>query len=400
MLGSALYYPYIDIRSGEWLRSAILFWDEIQTIVPSSVKHPYHSPDTEICEQEGYLRPLRCDFHQDLLNRLGKRVISLLQRPDWLSELYGRRSTNDPTIKSLKKTEDVGEEVRNDLHGVGIYPEKMTPELQEILVQLGVGRIHSQEFPPELLRLLRLSGVHPNKLSHELKRLFGYREEYEGDWFIVDSRFSQAYMAALAAELAKEVQLSPLTSEDASQGLNLRCLIDDVAASGPSDAKGALLTLVMESIRVDPEVPIQRLIAFRRRKAAQLAELSGIFDDLRAQIEKSEDGSDLTEKAKKLFVNKVRPGLEKLRGELNDQAIQSVWSGIARTATVSVAAGSALATFTDWPSSTLLGAGAFLTVADIAVKSYFANRKARASSPYSYLFDVQRKFSLPRWIEK
>jgi hypothetical protein len=183
VLGSALYYPYIDIQSGKWLRSAILFWDDIQTIVPSSIIHPYHSADAKICEQEGYLRPLRCDFHQDLLERLGKRVISLLQRPDWLSELYGRHLMRDPTIKSLRKTEAVGEDVRNDFHGVGIYPEKMTPQLREILVQLGVGRIHREKLSPEMRRLLRgreLSHVHPDKLSYELKRLFGYRDEYEG----------------------------------------------------------------------------------------------------------------------------------------------------------------------------------------------------------------------------
>jgi hypothetical protein len=41
MLGSALYYPHIDIEDGAWLRSAVLFWDEIKTISPNSVKKPY-----------------------------------------------------------------------------------------------------------------------------------------------------------------------------------------------------------------------------------------------------------------------------------------------------------------------------------------------------------------------
>ena len=49
MLGSALYYPHIDIHDPMWLRSAILFWDEIQTIVPSAIANPYESEDTRIC---------------------------------------------------------------------------------------------------------------------------------------------------------------------------------------------------------------------------------------------------------------------------------------------------------------------------------------------------------------
>jgi hypothetical protein len=43
MLGKALYYPHIDIRDPKWLRSAVLFWDEIQSIVPPSISEPYHT---------------------------------------------------------------------------------------------------------------------------------------------------------------------------------------------------------------------------------------------------------------------------------------------------------------------------------------------------------------------
>ena len=48
MLGTALYYPHIDIDDPTWLRSAILFWDSLQTIVPRSVGNPYRNKDTEL----------------------------------------------------------------------------------------------------------------------------------------------------------------------------------------------------------------------------------------------------------------------------------------------------------------------------------------------------------------
>src|SRR3954471_21847046 len=78
MLGSALYYPYIDIKDPEWLRSAILFWDEIKTIVPSAIKKPYKNKDTKILWQEGFLEPLKCDLHPELLDTLGRRVVGLM----------------------------------------------------------------------------------------------------------------------------------------------------------------------------------------------------------------------------------------------------------------------------------------------------------------------------------
>lgn len=33
----ALYYPTIDILNEDWLKTAVLFWDEINTIVPESM---------------------------------------------------------------------------------------------------------------------------------------------------------------------------------------------------------------------------------------------------------------------------------------------------------------------------------------------------------------------------
>jgi hypothetical protein len=73
----------IDICDANWLRAAVLFWCEIQTIAPTSIRSPYREDDTKICEQEGYLRPLRCDLHQDVLEALGKRVLKLMEKPEW-----------------------------------------------------------------------------------------------------------------------------------------------------------------------------------------------------------------------------------------------------------------------------------------------------------------------------
>ena len=34
MAQTILYYPTIDIQDGAWLRNAILYWDEVSSIVP------------------------------------------------------------------------------------------------------------------------------------------------------------------------------------------------------------------------------------------------------------------------------------------------------------------------------------------------------------------------------
>lgn len=356
MLGTALYYPYIDIHDPAWLRSAVLFWDEIQTIVPSSIKKPYHEPDTKICEKEGYIRPLRCDLHGDLLNQLGRKVLGLIQKPD-----FRVSSPTNPNSAAL---------------------------------------LHVSKFGRSLQSNLNLAKIHPQKVSPELRALFpGDRQvdAQDTEWLLVDSSFADAYMAALAATLAREVDVSPLTGEERALGVNLRCLIDDVAATTADAAKGALLTVVMEGLRVDPATPIQKLISFRRAREVQLLELSAAFGQLQSAIAKSEDKGELEEKAARAFKRDVRPKLEVLKSELARQSIQSAWEGFQRAITVTLPGGSALALFTGWSAPVLLGAGAFLAIADVGVKSYFARQKARSSSPYTYLLDIESKFSLPRY---
>lgn len=402
MLGSALYYPFIDVRDQAWLRSAILFWDKIQTIVPTTITKPYLNADTQICEAEGYLQPLYCELHPEVLRDLGRRVIELFDRPGWLSDLLATGPESDPSIKALRRSETFRNQISDDFQLVGLYPEKMSREMKDAIVKVGLGRIHPAKMAAELRNEMQsdpqMSRIASGKMSLELKKLFGYREEYEGEWILVNSNFAAAYMAALAVMLAKKAHVSPLTSQEAFQGLNLRFLIDENSELvDENQASAALVTIVMESLRVDPSTPVAQMLAFRRSRVDQLAELSATFDDLRSKMEKSENQRELQERARRAYENKVRPGLEKLKNELRDQTIQSSWKGFYQAATLTATGGTLLANFAQTNSLSVFGAGLFLTTVNVAVEAAYARRKARASSPYTYLLDVENKFSLPRY---
>ena len=232
-------------------------------------------------------------------------------------------------------------------------------------------------------------------LSRELEGL--YEHDHDTDrhnWILVDGRFAAVYMSALAALLAREIDMSPLTNEEPSLGVNLRCLIDDVSATGPTAARGALVSLVMEGLRVDPETPIQKLLSFRKNRHGQLAELSGKFDALKVSIEKSSEPREISINSRRVFENEIQPALAKLKKELQNQTIASAWEGFQTASTFSVAPSAALwATGVSAPIA--LGVGAFITAAGIGVKSYLGRAKVRGASPYTYLLDVERKFSLP-----
>src|SRR4051812_15546067 len=158
MFGTALYHPYIDIKDESLLRSAILFWDEIQTIVPTSIEHPYNNRSSKICEAEGYLKPLRCNLHGHLLNELGNRVLNMIQD-----------SSGPLRIKANASSGEL---------------------------------LHAQKFGDRLRHDLRLARIHPEKMSPELRALFPGESQGDGDWLLVNSQFADASMAALAAVLA------------------------------------------------------------------------------------------------------------------------------------------------------------------------------------------------------
>lgn len=399
MLGSALYYPHIDIHDPTWLRSAVLFWNEIRTIAPRAISTPYQNEETRVLWQEGFLEPLRCDLHPELLDTLGKRVVGLMDGGLFRHDPASGGLRRDPNAGVLMHADKVGNRIRDQFRYANIHPEKLSPEMRSFAMRAGLAHLHPEKLSPELRDFfdeLRFSRLHSAKLTPNLRQLMervGRNHNDDGEWLLVDSQFAEVYMSALAALLAKETDLAALTSEEPSMGINLHAVLDDFKPSAPSDKKGALVSFVMEAIKIDPKTRIDKLLAFRRSRENQLAELSAQFEDLSSKITTCDTGKELEERAKDTYVSRIRPKLDALKSELKDSSIQSVWEGVQRAVTVSVPAGGALAYFSGLTGTTLLAAGAAIAVTDVAIKNHLATKKARRASPFTYLLDVERKFS-------
>jgi hypothetical protein len=350
--------------------------------------------------QEGFLEPLRCDLHPELLDTLGKRVVGLMDSGFFRNDPSSERLQRDPNAGVLLHANKVGMRIREKFQNAHIHPDKLSPEMRSLAMRAGLADIHSEKLSPalqEFLSELSFSRMHPEKLSLKLQHLMRrsrLSSQNDGEWLLVDSQFAEVYMSALAAILSKEAGLAALTSEEPSMGVNLQSLLDDVKPSAHSDKKGALVSFVMQAIKVDPNTRIDKLLAFRRSHKNQLAELTAQFEDLSSKITTSESGIELQELAKDAYVTRIHPKLAALKGELRDCSIQSVWEGMQRAVTVTAPAGGALAYFTGLTGNMLLAAGAAIAVTDVAIKTHLARNKARRASPYTYLLDVERKFSI------
>src|ERR1035437_2977107 len=137
MLGSALYFPDIDIRDPTWLRSTLLFWDDIQTIAPSAIERPYRNEDTIICHEEGVLRPLRCDLHPSAIDELGQKILKITdQRSDFRFAIHGIKEKDSPTIDALSSVDGLSRDIDElVIDVIGMHPAKMSPEFREIVLR-------------------------------------------------------------------------------------------------------------------------------------------------------------------------------------------------------------------------------------------------------------------------
>ena len=407
MLGSALYFPHIDIDDPVWLRSAILFWDDIQTIAPSAIEQPYQNKDSQICFKEGYLKPLRCDLHPDLIEKLGRKVLSLGNgRYDTIGQAI--RTSDNPSFQSLNfigngsaELEDMMDEL------VGIHPRKMSPAMRDMALRFGLSQMHNGKMDPHLRHIFRdleMSRMHPEKMPYALRELFmernHFRDENE-DWLMVDSQFAGAYMSALATELSQKLEISPLTSSETAQGMSFRFMFNDTVDNSQTSAEGAMFNIVMRGLRVDASVPVEKLIKFREKRKDQYLEFAHELSELSKQLTQSNggDGQEIFNQAKEAYERKIEPNLRSIKSELKLQSISSVWEGAVKALTITFPSGTALNFFTSLPDIALLGAGAALSVADIGVRGYLANNKIRGGNKYSYLHDVEANFGLPEFTQ-
>ena len=88
-----------------------------------------------------------------------------------------------------------GHKIRDQFRRALIHPEKLSPELRSFAMFAGLAMMHPEKMSPALRELV---DKHPEKIRH-MSRM----RAKDGDWLIVDSRFAEVYMAALAALLCK-----------------------------------------------------------------------------------------------------------------------------------------------------------------------------------------------------
>ncbi len=104
MKTKALYYPSIDIDNDRWLKSTLLYWDEINTIVPYSFKKFYYNETAMKLADLGVLRPYKMVPSSRVAKKTSIDFVKYLSTAEGKSiRINNNRGTENTILKKLMK---------------------------------------------------------------------------------------------------------------------------------------------------------------------------------------------------------------------------------------------------------------------------------------------------------
>lgn len=221
----ALLYPRIDVEDESWLKSAILLWDSISTIVPQSLAQPFKNECSHVLAEAGVLRPYRVDPYRVGMMGLGNVVRSYLESPE------GKRHFRKSAPNNIRRDE------RNNREWL-----RRHSEYKEF-------RISAEKFGADVQEIIR-----------EFVDETGY--------VITDYHFMMFYMTALANNICQKSPTKALLTDL----VYMQDLTDNMVQTSPNHRigeeimqQGFMYKYIIDGIKVAPDTPIDKLLEFRSR---------------------------------------------------------------------------------------------------------------------------------------
>lgn len=356
----ALYYPFIEIASDEWLKTAVLYWNTLSTIVPRSIR-PYRSGASRELSDAGVLQALVVD-------------------PD------------------MAELDEIAEDVNMYIH---------TEEGQRaLLIPAGNRRtrIHNDKFSRRLLRELdRGAYIHVEKftseLLHDLRHVFQTRQ---GDpWVHVTSSFGNYYMTVLASRLARNRGRALLTDQPTVEALATKINLGAGLPIGPRSrmriptkvAEGLLATLALRTVRVGSKTPVRKLLRFIEKHETERSRFRSAIRGLVNNLTGEAGAEPLLKHVQTIFQDELLPSLEELRARLRDHRITCGFSNLKLSALASASptvAGGLLSQAGLGPFALFAGVGLSIV---LQTANYSVQRRGiLRERPYSFVLSAEKAF--------
>ncbi len=282
-----------------------------------------------------------------------------------------------------------------------------TPEGQRLLVPTPdspKSRIYSQKVSK---RLMQRYFLHREKLSDEIERILrkGSQKRENSEWIEVDANFGNYYMTLLATRLAERIGSELVTPIPLAEKLSSKARLTPFtiarnytreyeALSNPrilpaSLGTGLLAHIAIQSIKIDPETPVEKLTDFKKNHVDELNNFRLAVSQLTSEITTNLPTESLRQRINDIYASSVVSANNKIQKALTGNKIKWLAESIFRTAYFSLGSKSLIDMGVSTPTALLSGAGASVVVSTI---NYNLDKEAALrENPYSYLMSIQKE---------
>lgn len=369
MFESALYYPTIDIHNERWLKSAVLFWDRIETIVPESEDHPYRRRSTRVLHENEILFAHKVNPFSDEVRGIEEDVIQFMDTPE------GKKSFIKPwgvSAVSMANRRYLTEEERayNDDRRRAYLTDKMSGIYRDFY-------IHVEKLP----MMLR-------------ERLAGHVNE---DGYVWASRgFMSFYMTLLANRICQNNRLALLTDRVNQNNLSNKILIEGLAPAGlrareQKMKRGMMYQIIMDDIKIAPNTRMETIVQYKKDRRHELALFRAEMDRLTAFDIEGMNAKDIEHEIWSIYTKQVKPAMDGVKATLKDSGI-NWWSGIG-TCVFTGLLPAVIGFGADLKTNIAIGTSQCLGLA-LTTVPYVRKRMEMSGSPYSYLVKMDQQLSV------
>ena len=364
MFESALYYPTIDIHNERWLKSAVLFWDRIETIVPESEECPYCRKSTRVLHENEILFAHKVNPFCDEVRGIEEDVIQFMDTPEGKKSFIMPR--NRPATSVANR--------RHQYDDVEVEREYLEHRLHE----------RYKDFY-----------IHVQKLPMILRERLGIRDNEDG--YVWASRgFMSFYMTLLANRICQNKRLALLTDKVNQNNLSNKILIEGLAPAGQRAReqkmkRGMMYQIIMDDIKIAPDTRMETIVQYKKDRRHELALFRAEMDRLTAFDIEGMDAKDIEHEIWSIYTKQVKPAIDGVKATLKDSGI-NWWSGLG-TCVFTGLIPAVLGFGTDMKTNIAIGASECLGLA-LTTVPYVRKRMELSGSPYSYLVKLDRQLSV------
>ncbi len=339
---SVLYYPHIFVQDVNWLKNALLFWDQIHTIVPSSYWTEIEEGTISLPNNirmlidEGVLVPLIIDNNHSAVIKATETFIN-------------------QELKNYKNTSN-----SNEL--AFLYSGKVSPMLQSV------------------------SEIYPS-LAGKIMSV-----ESGGESFVaMPEDLAYSYMNILSTQLAAHRHLALATDDEQNEKIIFRRFEDvGITKTDENYVSAYLVNLFIESLNVQWN-KIDSIVKFRNKHMDELSLFRAALGNNFSNIPDGISGEGLGQYFRDYSKNELEPQISNLQKSLKGNGLKTV-GGLFKTAAFCTPT-SLFGLVSGGPLGMALGTIAGLSIS-LAIEGidYCINRNEKVqNNPYSYVLQLRKR---------